>query len=139
MKYLFITLILLGLSTISAPAPDYLKDATIVVTLKDGTTYTFSANEYMVAKRDANPTIQLPEKPIILKDESKLKSTVKLYSGVGPSGNLNVESTPSTTIIRQETVFVFGLGFNQEINETFSLDVIGLSNKTAIFGVGYSF
>ena len=36
-----------------ADQPAYLKDAVITVTLTDGKTYTYSANEYMVVKRGA--------------------------------------------------------------------------------------
>lgn len=52
MKKLIILMTLLSSPTYSNEvAPEYLKDAKITVTLVNGTTYEFSANEYMVAKR----------------------------------------------------------------------------------------
>jgi hypothetical protein len=51
MKYLLIITMLFSVSTIAQEAPNYLKDATITVTLKNGKTYTYSANEYAIVKR----------------------------------------------------------------------------------------
>lgn len=46
-----ISLIVVFISSNSFAMPEYMKDGTITVTLKDGTKYTYSTNEYMVVKR----------------------------------------------------------------------------------------
>ena len=52
MKYLIMIIILMN-TTIAQEVPSYLKDGKISVTLTDGKVYNFSANEYMVVKRNS--------------------------------------------------------------------------------------
>lgn len=60
MKYLIMIIILMN-TTIAQEVPSYLKDGKISVTLTDGKVYNFSANEYMVVKRNSE-TKRLIEK-----------------------------------------------------------------------------
>lgn len=67
-----ITLVFVSLVSLTAfavgPAPDFLKGGTITVTLKDGKTYTFSADEYAVVRRGSeSPSLQVTK----LEDEQE--------------------------------------------------------------------
>jgi hypothetical protein len=60
MKALIIALTMFTLSAVAQELPKHMKDGTITVQLKDGKTYAFSTNEYMVVKRGASSAKKLP-------------------------------------------------------------------------------
>lgn len=61
MKYLILLLVMFSTAAFASDAPSYMKDGTITVTLKDGKSYTFSSNEYMVVKRGSSELTLSPE------------------------------------------------------------------------------
>lgn len=145
-----IILFLLGISIIAASAvaadlPGYMRDGKIVVTLKDGKSYEFSVNEYMVVRRGSGqakaeqqaeevaPRKQAEEGPV-----AAGPNAVKVYGGVGPS-DLKVATGATSVTIDQDYGPVLGLGYSRQLSRRISLDAVGLSNKTGLLGLGYSF
>lgn len=149
MKHIYIVALisLLSFSTAMASevAPSYLKGGTITVTLKNGKTYSFSADEYMVVKRHAptalvGPMAPAPERVVILRDKAPepKRNTVTVYGGAGHDG-LSVDKTATSLTVKQDTAPVFGFGYSRLLNDEVSLQAVGLSNSTGLLGVGLSF
>lgn len=64
-KLIFIAMLLVTNLGLASETPGYLKDGIITVTLKNGKSYSFSTNEYMVVKRGAAKTeLAKEEKPL---------------------------------------------------------------------------
>lgn len=68
------------------PAPSYLQGATITVTLKNGKTYTFSADEYAVVKRGEETPLQVTK----LEDETEEKLVLPPEEVVGHKNIVSV-------------------------------------------------
>lgn len=68
------------------PAPSYLQGATITVTLKNGKTYTFSADEYAVVKRGQEPSLQVTK----LEDDTEEKLVLPPEEVVGHKNIVSV-------------------------------------------------
>lgn len=91
------------------PAPSYLRGATITVTLKNGKTYTFSAEEYAVVKRGEETPLQVTK---LEEDEQKLvlpevvrverKNIVSVGVVNGTSHHLRVSSSSSHVEVKTE-------------------------------------
>lgn len=144
MKKLTFIILLLSLNCFAAEAPSYLKDATVTVTLKGGKTYTYSANEYAVVVRTSmdksEPMTQTPEAKTVEASSTTAAgpNTFRAFVGVGPSG-FSTTTTPGSVSIEQDYGALFGVGYSRQFTPRWSLEVVGLSNKTGIMGAGYSF
>ena len=145
MKKLSILFLLVSLSAFAQETPSYLKDASITVTLKNGKQYKYSANEYAVVKREnpKNVVIEINHEGKRTTHQSPAivvggPNTVKALGGAGPSG-LKMTIGSSSVTIEQDYGFTYGLGYSRQLNKRWSLEAVGLSNKTGLLGLGYSF
>lgn len=143
--YAILGLLLVTTAVIASDIPEYLRDGNITVTLKDGKKYEFSTNEYMVVRRGSN-------KDVVVEYDGEGKRTVyqapamavagpnaiKVFGGAGPSG-LEVKKGASSVTIEQDYGAVYGLGYSRQLNSRWSLEAVGLSNKTGLLGLGLSF
>lgn len=138
MKKLSIFLMLLSMLTApfaaqaSSDQPEYLKGATITVTLKNGKTYTFSADEYKVVARRSDAVV-LETKRLARKAQDSTK--IRLLGGMGPTA-LRATTAGNSTTISQDYGAVFGLGIEGKVDEHLSLGMELLSNKSALISVG---
>ncbi len=139
MKYLIVFLMTVNFA-MAQEMPTYLKGATIELTLKNGTKYQFKSEEYAVVKRGKKKVS--PELKKHVRYVEHRPNTVKVFGGVGTNG-LKTESTPTSATITRTTGLNFGVGYERDISERISLDVIGVGSKSGLesglLGVGYKF
>lgn len=123
-----ILLMLAFLITMPAAAneipPKYLEDGVITVTLKSGKQYTFSANEYFVAKRGVKkveiaraPQINKPQEIMYIEKKSEQKRLKHIISGEvvrSNNGQHDVSSDPSR--VNVESKKAFGVGVQYQYN-----------------------
>lgn len=131
---LFLSMISLMISAVSAEeAPAFLKDAEIKVTLKDGSTSSFSANEWKVVPRTDK------RKPkAIAKTENK--NRVSVLGGFGATGSVSDRKLAATkTRINTNESAVGGLQYQRKLDDRFSIGVQGQSNKTISVMIGLDF
>lgn len=119
--------------------PPWLDGATITVTLKNGTQYHFSSNQYAVVPRDqttADP--EVPTKPKQLENPN----SIRVYGGYGPSGLVVTNHHGSGITIKQGYDVVYGLGYGRKLTSVLSLDSVMLINRDGVqggmLGMGYS-
>jgi hypothetical protein len=150
MKYLFI-LGFLSLPVL-AEMPDYLKDGTITVTLKDGSSYKFSTNEYMVVKRgvkkekvenkvDSSVVVTLPEESLVETSKELLVDRpyrLTVHWGLGYNG-LEAETNKKVTIVSEKPSFVLGATFSKKLDKQYSLSGSIFTNRLFTLGVGKDF
>ena len=142
MKFI-IGLMLLSITVFAVDMPEYMKDGTITVKLKDGKEYTFSTNEYKVVPRlDKEESVvvvspKTKEEPI--KSVEQRSNRVRILGGIGPSNNLYKEVSSSQVTIETKSKPVFGLGYERMLNKDFSVGAEMLNNNTYLFGVGVDF
>lgn len=107
--------------------PSYLKDAKITVTLKNGKSYTFSANSHKIVDR-VNKTVA---------KRIKSRHSLGLLGGTSKS---KLDTSVNNTTVKSETIQepVFGLNYRITKDNYFTEFVI-LSNKTFLMGVGKEF
>lgn len=131
MKY-FIALLFIATQVMAEEPPPFLKDAKIVVTLKDGKEYTFSANQWKVVPRlDKAKAVA----PTLVSEQ---KNRVRVLGGVGPQG-FSVSKSPSEVIVKDKKEAVVGLGYERKITKRFSLGGEVISNGTYLFDFGIDF
>lgn len=139
MKYLLI--IVVGITWVSwsmADMPAYLKDGTITVTLKNGKTYTFSTNEYMVVKRGAKkPAPALEQLATAMKPEPR-RNRVRVLGGVGPNGLETTRSASQATVTTTSGA-VGGIGYDRLITDEVSVGGAALNNETYLLNIGLDF
>jgi hypothetical protein len=116
MKYLLGLLMVLSLNVVAQDAPAYLKDATITVTLKNGKTHTYSANDYAVVKRGKIPpktekVADTPKKP-----EEKVTKHKHIISGELVRSNRSLDVTNSGNEVDIRNKKEFGLGIQYQYN-----------------------
>lgn len=158
MKYFILILGLMIASsahgkTIETPA--WAKGATVTVTLKSGKTYSFSAETHAVVPReqedgpemipleDAQMAVALHRELLMEQFEaSKRPNTVKLYGGAGLS-QLDTSSSPTSMSVKQSVGGQFGVGYERDLSDEVSLDVLGYGNgrgvQGGLLGLGYKF
>jgi len=146
MKYLIILLTVFSLTAKAEDVPpSYLKDAVITVTLKNGKTYTYSANEYKVVKRGTSkPTPVMVAQPEshpapTPHSESNHKNRVSLVVGYGLNGKLNESMTPSTVDVEQQKGAVGGIVLQRDLNKEYHLMGGAMTNQTFFLGFGKGF
>lgn len=144
MKIYTMLMILLATAALADEAPKYMQDGSITVTLKDGKKAEFSTNEYMVVPR--KPKKKSAPTPVVVDSGTKKAegtevagpNAIKVYVGGGPRG-IEVKKNTSSVTIEQDYGAVFGLGYSRQLSSRWSLEAVGLSNKTGLLGVGLSF
>ncbi len=128
------------------PQPAYLKDAKIVVVLKDGSIYEFDANTHAVvpriqAKSAAVATTPAPKEEVIQCVQSDVvtakgkKHRLRAFGGYGPDG-VDVKKDGDDLTIRQSRGEVFGLGYDYLMDNDVSVGVQGMTNSTFTLGLG---
>lgn len=108
--------------------PDYLKDAVITVTLKNGETHTFSANTHKVVKRGTSQTKQTPVVVATSKQEQR-KVNAFLFVGHGHTG-MQVESMGGGYRATEKKGLVLGLGLTRSIHDRIKLGGMVQTNGT---------
>lgn len=134
MKLIYSTLILLITTPILAEeVPANLKDATIVVNLKDGSKANFSANDWKVVPRIDKPkAIKIEEK------NSDLNNRLAISGGVGPQGYHSKQSSSEVNISNRNKD-VFGLSYQRKITRRLSLGAQAITNGTYLLDLGLDF
>jgi len=149
MKLIIAIISVLAFSTAYAQeVPSYLKDATITVTLKNGKTYSYSANEYFVAKRGqkksesssplgpvASEPAQKASQPVA---SSQNKNRIRAFGGVGPTG-FSSSSNGSSLSVQTKSGAVGGVGYDRMVSDKVSVGGQAISNGTVTIGVGLDF
>ena len=132
---LFLGLLFIESTTVMAEEPPkFLKDATIVVLLKDGTKAEFSANQWKVVPRLDKQT--KVDKMIV--KETEQKNRLRVMGGVGPDGFSTSKSDKEITV-KDKNEPVFGLGYERKISKRFSLGGQVISNGTYTLDLGVDF
>lgn len=140
---------LLIVSTVNAQeVPSYLKDGTITVTLKNGKTYSFPANEYAVIKRgNKTPLLskvdvlveKLESHVVVVREDKRHKHIISGEVVHSNSGELNSKSTPSTVDVEVRQKLGVGIQYQYNlVNDIFvggRLDTNG--SKAVNIGVGF--
>lgn len=145
MKHLMLIFLIL-FSQVCFTQEAYLKDGEITVALKNGKTYTYSTNEYMVVKRHTvakpKPLAEAPAaaKIVIVEAPKKkeLNSRVIFHGGVG-SDYEAVRMSQHHVQVREKTDFVFGASLGTKVKDNMSLTGTALSNRTYLLGVGFDY
>ena len=131
--------------------PSYLKDATITVTLRDGTIYSYSANDYAVIKRDGvvvPPPAQIIERKQVVYEEKEVvkwlpreKHLNRIRMLVGRSMNeVSVSQTSSNLIsIKQSYSPFVGVGYERMVSDRWSLGLQWSTDKSQALTMGYDF
>lgn len=138
-----VSIVALAISTtaLASDVPEYMRGGKIVVTLKDGKSYEFSTDEYMVVRRHATapPTTEAPVQVVERSSRSEeTRNVITAFIGSG-AGGLQTQHNPSSVTINSRQVGVFGFGFSRRISELFSVQAVGLSNRTGVLGLGVNF
>lgn len=120
MKKLITLAFLFTINSFAAEVPDYLKDGTITVTLKDGKAYTFSANEYMVVKRESKPfkipVISLADPKPEIKPAKVEKRLKHIVSGEILRSNGGLNTKTSANQVEVENRKQLGVGLQYQYN-----------------------
>jgi hypothetical protein len=66
------------------------------------------------------------------------QNTIKLFTGIGPKG-ISTQGTANQVVIQQKYKTLFGIGYQRQLHELFSIDAIGLNNNTFLVGAGFSY
>lgn len=128
---------------VTTPTPEYLKGATITVTLANGSTVKMSADSYMVVPRKQvkeSISTKIIEKPIacLQEDKSPKKNILSLQAVRSQNGldrnNLNI----STIEIETKNSVGVGLLYQRKL-DTLVLGVGGDTNKGLNLGLGLEF
>ena len=147
MKLTILLVTLFSLNAFSQEVPEYLKGAEIKVTLKNGKTYTYKAEEYAVIERASMGKTKALENTVksiqkkIKNEELVENKKNRIYGlvGQGPTGELDARTDGSEYEIEHERGAVFGLGYQRKVNDGFSLGLQIQNNKTTSFSLGKDF
>lgn len=138
MKHILILMLLVSTVVLAEEPPAFLKDASIVVTLKDGKQYTFSTDQWKVVPRlDKEAVICEQGTPVITEVESA--NRIRFMGGFGPQGDISITSSATEISVSTDTGPVFGLGYDRKISKKFSLGGQVISNGTYTLGLGVDF
>ncbi len=156
MKTLLMVLVLLFTQVVSAEMPEYLEGGTVTVTLKNGKQYTFSSDEYMVARRDqaevasdlaylagAAEQRELNAQYQSVAIQNALAAAEKpwratVHAGVGSDGH-SVKGDNNTVEVTERRAFVYGGSLGYKFHKDYSVTGTALSNQTYTLGFGKDF
>ena len=147
MKYLILLLALVACLAQAQEVPKYLKDGTITVTLKDGKSYSFPANDYAVVRRGSKqvepkaPELAAaePAKKSAPQEQKRLKHIISGELVHSNSGELNTKSTPSTIDVENKKKLGVGVQYQYNlVDDLFLGGRIDTNGGTAVnVGVGF--
>jgi hypothetical protein len=149
MKTLILSLMLIASTAMAADeieVPKYMRDSVITVTLKNGKTYTFSGNEYMVVKRHAKKKlpeghaeiVELHKKVVELSKTQQKKNRARLMGGYGPSG-FEHSVSGNTVNVKTTNDVLGGVGYDRMLDDKFSVGGAALTNGTYLLNLGVDF
>jgi len=118
MKALIIALMMFTLTAAASDIPKHMKDGTITVTLKDGSTYTFSTNEYKVVKREGKklPAEEGVAATRIAPAASPAKRNKHIVSGELIRSNGGLRTSTSVNDVEVRNRKDLGLGIQYQYN-----------------------
>lgn len=132
------------------PQEAYLKGGVITVALKNGQSYKFSSDEYMVVKRHgpaaapvdiaADDEVGTDEAVLIMLGEAAAEQPYRftLHGGIGPNYEIYRKSQYQV-IVREKKEFVFGASLSRKVSKDASVTGTALSNDTYLLGLGMDF
>lgn len=141
MKFILSLLLLVNTSWASEQMPSYLKDATIIVTLKNGKNYNFNISKWKVVPRDS----ECPKVKETVELMHQYSSTVyrpnrfSLIGGYGKNGKLTTSIQGSNVLISPSNGFLFGVQYQRNIYDRFSLGLQFLNNSSYLGTIGIDF
>lgn len=149
MKYLTLIILSLSFTTYAQEVPEFLKDGTITVTLKNGKTHTFSANEYAVVKRQAKPQVKIAESSEVM-EVARINPSVKseskrhkhIISGEvlsSRNGELKDSADPSHITVKTRRKVGVGIMYQNNIYKDLYLGGRIDSNGGAGLNIGLGF
>lgn len=131
---------------IKTDVPEFLKDATITVTLKDGRTSTVSANEFKVVKRIQQFIVKREKLEYVTKCSSNDRNRVSVMAGQGTQSGLsrNNDNAPDQVTVENKVGAVYGAQYQYKTDLTIfskplSIGVQGQTNKTGSLLLGVDF
>jgi hypothetical protein len=127
--------------------PEYLKGATVTVTLKNGKTYEYKSEEMAVVKRSSmGKTLFLEQSMATITRKLKRKEIVenkknRIYGliGSGPTGGMNVNTDGSRYSVTHDKGTVTGIGFQRKVTEEVNVGIQVQSNDVTSLSVGFDF
>lgn len=149
-KFFLVAFMVLITSTLAfadaSVTPPFLKDATITVTLKSGKTYTFSANDHAVVRREKSARQTIVVEKLVEKEckitESQTRAAkpnrLRVFGGRGPDGIKTSESNGVVTLSPSQGA-VGGFGYDRSLNDDVSIGGQVMSNETITLGLGLDF
>lgn len=123
---------------INTPTPESLKDATIIVRQKDGTTKEMPANEFKVVPRKQQ-FITKTKATIDCSNQKAKNNRISLVGGYGPSGFISKSVKTNSARLEAEPGPHGGLQYQRLITSRFSIGAQVLSNKSASLLLGLDF
>lgn len=126
---------------IKTDVPNYLKGATITVTLADGRTSTVPAEKFKVVPRKQQfITTHTETKSVVsCTTNSPNKNRVSLLGGHGAQGGLKSSVNGNVAEVESKTGLVGGAQYQRMLNDTLSIGVQGQTNKTGSILIGIDF
>lgn len=133
--------------------PKLFIDSKIVVTLKNGKSYEFDGNKYMVVRRKAKqkaialiPQIEKElqkenkeqKKETVQKSEPN-KNRVRVMVGVGPSDGFSTKRRGDKVTVSSSEEDIIGVGYDRLLQDDISVNGQALSNGTVTLGLGLDF
>ncbi len=148
MKNLILAILLFAMPAMAGviEAPAYLKDGQITVTLKDGTQYSFSTNEFAVVPRvtaDKEGAVAGSKGPMPLDATHRAaieamkpkKNRFRIVGGYGPDG-VEVLTDADVLTLKQHYGAVVGIGYDYLLDNGVSIGAQAMSNKTYTLNLG---
>ena len=113
-------MILMASTALASETPEYLKDGVVTVTLKNGKQHTFSANEYMVAKRgnkkkeiSRSPQKEKAQDVVFTRQPKRLKHII---SGEVLRSNSGLETSMRSNEVNVRSKKEIGVGLQYQYN-----------------------
>lgn len=131
-----------GQLEIKTDVPNYLKGATITVTLADGSSSTVPAEKFkVVARRQQFITTHTESKTVVsCTTNTPNKNRVSLLGGHGAQeGVTRAATSPTSATVESNVGLVGGAQYQRMLNDRFSLGVQGQTNKTGSILIGVDF
>ena len=145
LSILFLFSIGVAYSNDKIDVPVMFKDSSITTTLKNGKTFTFDGNKYMVVLRKAKHCLRDSSLVIVdknelirLRDNQQKLNRVRVMGGVGPTG-FRSDTNYSSVDVTTKRGAVGGIGYDRMLNKSISAGAQVLSNGTYTLGLGLDF
>ena len=142
MKSLILLVTLLFTVSAMAEMPAFLKGGTVVVTLKNGKTFTYKSEEMAVVKR-ANMQLPIVKATVKALKEERIvpnkKNRIYVLGGFGSTNKLEASTNGSTYEIKQKQGAVGGIGYQRKISQKLNVGVQVQTNGTSSLSVGTDF